>query len=91
MTGVFGGTRPCQRGLPDELGWKGTETLKMALPSQRGNPLLSPPFDGCVAQLVEQRTENPRVAGSIPAAATILSPTIDAGALPAFQRVAHFL
>ena len=30
------------------------------------------PFAGCVAQLVEQRTENPCVAGSIPAAATIL-------------------
>jgi hypothetical protein len=30
-----------------------------------------PPFTvGCVAQLVEQRTENPCVAGSIPAAAT---------------------
>ena len=27
-------------------------------------------WDGCVAQLVEQRIENPRVAGSIPAAAT---------------------
>ena len=27
--------------------------------------------DGSVAQLVEQRTENPRVAGSIPAGTTI--------------------
>ena len=29
------------------------------------------PFDGQVAQLVEQRTENPRVGGSIPPLATI--------------------
>ncbi len=28
--------------------------------------------DGQIAQSVEQRTENPRVAGSIPALATIL-------------------
>ena len=31
-----------------------------------------PPFFGFIAQSVEQRTENPRVAGSIPAGATIL-------------------
>ena len=29
--------------------------------------ILSPQFDAQIAQLVEQRTENPRVAGSIPA------------------------
>ena len=29
-------------------------------------------MEGTVAQLVEQRTENPRVAGSIPAGATIM-------------------
>ena len=37
--------------------------------------------DGWVAQLVEQRTENPRVAGSIPAPATFLKA----------QRVQQFL
>ena len=31
--------------------------------------------DGQVAQLVEQRTENPRVGGSIPSLATILTST----------------
>jgi hypothetical protein len=30
-------------------------------------------FEGQVAQLVEQRTENPRVGGSIPSLATIKS------------------
>jgi hypothetical protein len=31
---------------------------------------------GWIAQLVEQRTENPRVAGSIPAPATTFSPRV---------------
>ena len=33
---------------------------------------MEPPFSGFIAQLVEQGTENPCVAGSIPAGATIL-------------------
>jgi hypothetical protein len=38
----------------------------------RAAGLIRSPEHGQVAQLVEQRTENPRVAGSIPALATIL-------------------
>ena len=40
-----------------------------------GEPVGGPlgPTDGQVAQLVEQRTENPRVGGSIPPLATIFT------------------
>jgi hypothetical protein len=41
--------------------------------------LPSPSFPGQVAQLVEQRTENPRVAGSIPALATCCHSTYRVG------------
>src|SRR5476649_38201 len=41
------------------------------LPAPSGRPYLHPFLRGKIAQLVEQRTENPCVAGSIPALATI--------------------
>src|SRR3990167_8073755 len=47
-------------------------------------------FYGRVAQLVEQRTENPRVVGSIPTPATIFSSTCDSS-LSAFSSVATIL
>src|SRR5690606_21767156 len=51
--------------------------------------------DGQVAQLVEQRTENPRVGGSIPPLATILNQRLRANLrhfhLVKFDRSAHLL
>ena len=39
---------------------------------------------GQIAQLVEQRTENPRVGGSTPSLATNKIDTLKAGSIPAF-------
>jgi hypothetical protein len=47
------------------------KNLKQFLAKQRPRKLNMPPFAGWVAQLVEQRTENPCVGGSIPPPATI--------------------
>jgi hypothetical protein len=47
------------------------KNLNQFLAKRRARKLnMRPSTAGCVAQLVEQRIENPRVAGSIPAAAT---------------------
>ena len=40
------------------------------LPIEKNVVFLQPQYGGTVAQLVEQRTENPRVTGSIPVGTT---------------------
>ena len=58
---------------PDELlslfGGRGFKSLPRR---QKGRDFITALFYAQVAQLVEQRTENPRVAGSIPALGTTL-------------------
>ncbi len=58
---------PCPRGMLDSAG---DFFYKRRLTNRRGvfqaAPRFSRPGDAQVAQLVEQRTENPRVGGSIP-------------------------
>jgi hypothetical protein len=44
-------------------------------------------FDGSIAQLVEQRIENPRVGGSIPPRATKISKTLTKSLLSGFFYV----
>ena len=44
--------------------------LKKSFHKQKNSLHLQPQRDGIIAQLVEQRTENPCVAGSIPADTT---------------------
>ena len=44
--------------------------LKKSFHKQKNSLHLQPQRDGAIAQLVEQRTENPCVAGSIPADTT---------------------
>jgi hypothetical protein len=53
--------------------------------SERGKLVSTARFPGQVAQLVEQRIENPRVGGSIPSLATISFPSI--GKLSPFAAV----
>jgi hypothetical protein len=49
---------------------RGTCELELQLVSGKKSGLIPVPLVGRIAQLVEQRTENPCVAGSIPAPAT---------------------
>ena len=60
----------------DNAGWSSLEARRAHNPKVIGsNPvpaILSFWTDAQIAQLVEQRTENPRVAGSIPALGTLL-------------------
>jgi hypothetical protein len=53
---------------------EGRSGLWLTSPASAGL-ILRPDPDGQVAQLVEQRIENPRVGGSIPPLATIISKT----------------
>ncbi len=65
---------PSPRGMLDSVG---DFFYKRRLTNRRGvfgaAPLFSRPRDAQVAQLVEQRTENPRVGGSIPPLGTIFT------------------
>ena len=65
--------RPCCRG-PDSAGWTGPDQLAREPPPDRRVPAMAPSAPVAqVAQSVEQRIENPRVAGSIPALGTTFS------------------
>ncbi len=55
-----------------ELWCSGLTCLPVTQEIAGSTPVSSAIFSATVAQLVEQRTENPRVAGSIPARGTIL-------------------
>jgi hypothetical protein len=74
---TFGASTVPQRKLPTLLGMRGMRSGIKGLASRlldarhlaRSNTRPSP-IGGQVAQLVEQRTENPRVGGSIPPLAT---------------------
>ena len=65
-------------GVREERNFVSGSTLRLprALTvSARTGVIPGPSCDGQVAQLVEQRTENPRVGGSIPPLATMKSKT----------------
>ncbi len=74
---------PCPRGMLDSAG---DFFYKRRLTNRRGvfraAPRFSRPGDAQVAQLVEQRTENPRVGGSIDCESAL------ADSCPRFARVA---
>ena len=83
-------TRLKYTSLTDRLGLgliRGSPLAALLWPTKRERM----PHEGQVAQLVEQRTENPRVGGSIPPLATILSGDCPFGTVPILKTLACVL